>query len=104
MYVIMEWCEDPRPEILTTHRPLSSSFLWLLFRILQGNPKKELLRGLWVSTFNGGTAYSKLGPENSAGLNHRPLQVISRGFILTYYQDPPSTLKGWGEGCQIKGM
>ena len=31
-----------------THRPLSSSFLWFIFRILQGNPKKELLRGLWV--------------------------------------------------------
>ena len=32
-----------------THRPLSSSFLWwLIFRILQGNPKKEPLRGLWV--------------------------------------------------------
>ena len=31
-----------------THRPLSSSFLWFMFRILEGNPKKELLRGLWV--------------------------------------------------------
>ena len=31
-----------------THRPLSSSFLWFIFRILYGNPKKELLRGLWV--------------------------------------------------------
>ena len=31
-----------------THRPLSSSFLWFIFRILQGNPKKDLLRGLWV--------------------------------------------------------
>ena len=31
----------------STHRPLSSSFLWLIFRILfYGNPKKELLRGL----------------------------------------------------------
>ena len=31
-----------------TCRPLSSSFLWFIFRILEGNPKKELLRGLWV--------------------------------------------------------
>ena len=31
-----------------THRPLRSSFLWFIFGILQGNPKKELLRGLWV--------------------------------------------------------
>ena len=34
----------------TTHRPLSSSFLWSRFRILYGNPKKELLRGLWVNS------------------------------------------------------
>ena len=31
-----------------THRLLSSSFLRFIFRILQGNPKKELLRSLWV--------------------------------------------------------
>ena len=35
----------------TTHRPLSSSFLWLIFQTLQGNPKKELLRGLWVQPY-----------------------------------------------------
>ena len=32
----------------TTHRPLSSSFLGLPYRILNINHKKELLRGLWV--------------------------------------------------------
>ena len=32
-----------------THRPLSSSFLWFIFRILYGNPKIELLRGLWAA-------------------------------------------------------
>ena len=31
-----------------THRPLSSSFLGLPYRILDMNHKKELLRGLWV--------------------------------------------------------
>ena len=36
------------PILRYTHRPLSSSFLWFIARILQGNPKKELLRGLWV--------------------------------------------------------
>ena len=30
------------------HRPLSSSFLGLPYRILNINHKKELLRGLWV--------------------------------------------------------
>ena len=33
------------------HRPRSSSFLWTMFLILQGNPKKELLRGLWVGGY-----------------------------------------------------
>ena len=28
-----------------THRPLSSSFLWLILRTLSGNPKRELLKG-----------------------------------------------------------
>ena len=31
-----------------THRPLSSSFLGLPYRILNTSHKKELLRGLWV--------------------------------------------------------
>ena len=34
--------------LVLTHRLLSSSFWRLIFRILQGNPKKELLRSLWV--------------------------------------------------------
>ena len=34
-------------KIWFTHRPLSSSFLGLPYRILNINHKKELLRGLW---------------------------------------------------------
>ena len=34
----------------STHRPLSSSFLGVPYRILNTNHKKELLRGLWVGT------------------------------------------------------
>ena len=34
---------------MLTHRPLSSSFLGLPYRILNLNHTKELLRGLWVS-------------------------------------------------------
>ena len=34
-----------------THRPLSSSFLGLPYRILNIIPQKELLRGLWVKPF-----------------------------------------------------
>ena len=30
------------------YRPLSSSFLGVILRILYGNPNKELLRGLWL--------------------------------------------------------
>ena len=37
----------PRGVLNPTHRPLSSSLLWCIFRILEGNPKKELLSGLW---------------------------------------------------------
>ena len=37
---------DLVPEI--PHRPLSSSFLGLPYRILNINHKKELLRGPWV--------------------------------------------------------
>ena len=36
-------------EFMDTNRPHSSSFLGLIFRILQGIPKKELLWGLWVT-------------------------------------------------------
>ena len=41
-----------RASAIITHRPHSSSFLGLPCRILNMNPKKELLRGLWVSLFN----------------------------------------------------
>ena len=34
--------------MLCTHRPVSSSFLGLPYRILNRNHKKELLRGLWI--------------------------------------------------------
>ena len=36
-----------------THRPLSSSFLGLPYRILKMNHRKELLRGLWVVAGSG---------------------------------------------------
>ena len=35
--------------VLGTHMPQSSSFLGLPYRILNMNPKKELLWGLWVT-------------------------------------------------------
>ena len=38
----------PHRKIVGSHRPLSSSFLGLPYRILNMNHKKELLRGLWV--------------------------------------------------------
>ena len=36
----------------STHGLLSSSFLGLPYRILANNPKKEILRGLWVVWFH----------------------------------------------------
>ena len=38
--------------VLSTHRLHSGFFLGFIFRILQGNPKKELLGALWVSTLD----------------------------------------------------
>ena len=35
--------------MVRTHRPQSSSFWGLPYRILNMNPKKELLWGLWVN-------------------------------------------------------
>ena len=35
-------------KLMVTHRPLTSSFLGLLYRILNILHKKELLRGLWL--------------------------------------------------------
>ena len=43
-------CFDPAYNDVFTHRPQSSSFLWLIFRILQGHPEKELLWSLRVSS------------------------------------------------------
>ena len=47
-----------------THRLLSSSFLGLPYRILNMNPKKELLRSLWVG-------YSFKCICGFAALNHK---------------------------------
>ena len=44
--------------LLFTHRPLSSSFLGLPIRILNGNHKKELLRGLWAGLKGSGVDFS----------------------------------------------
>ena len=50
------------------HRPLSDSFLWFFFCILYGNPKKELLRGLWV--YQG-------APKNSVDNHCGPYELIA---------------------------
>ena len=39
------------PDSLSIYSPHSSSFVGLPYRILNMNPKKELLWGLWVSPF-----------------------------------------------------
>ena len=37
---------------MVTHRPLSTSFMGLPYRILNIYHKKELLRGLWVGAYS----------------------------------------------------
>ena len=47
----------------TTHRPLSSSFLGLPYRVLNINHRKELLRGLWAEVLQGLSGFGiALGP------------------------------------------
>ena len=55
-----KWCRPSLRTLLwkskrhlsSSHRPLSSSFWGLPYRILNINHKKELLRGLWVNSCN----------------------------------------------------
>ena len=52
--------------VLITHRPLSSSFLWFIFRFVYGNPKKELHRGLYLTLRTAERPFC-LDPEPSRG-------------------------------------
>ena len=58
---------------IDTHRLLSGSFLWFIFRNLFGNPKKELLRSLWINP----EALITFEPEsrNPASRNRRKPQA-----------------------------
>ena len=56
---------------LTTHRPQSSSFLGLPYRILYRNPKKELLWGLWVEP--NPKIFFFVRSWDRRALNHEPL-------------------------------
>ena len=65
-----------------THRPLSSSFLGLPYRILNINHKKELLRGLWVGsrTLGFGVLGSKCRVQSAEdGLRLHPMAVRLTG-------------------------
>ena len=54
---------------LSTHRPLSSSFLGLPYRILNINHEKELLRGLWLGPLGfGASGFWALGLIGCIGL------------------------------------
>ena len=57
--------------LILTHRPLSSSFFGVIIGILYGNPKKELLRGLWV-----GAKYPS--PKQREALQNRSSSCGSR--------------------------
>ena len=48
-YLLWCACSKSLYDPTLSHRPPSSSFLGLPYRILNINHKKELLRGLWVS-------------------------------------------------------
>ena len=67
-----------RPTLNPTHRPLSSSFLRLPYRILNINQKKELLRGLWVNPKHpfesSGLTGWKLGQARSGDAKNNKIQ------------------------------
>ena len=80
---------DPAKEAASscTHRPLSSSFLGLPYKILNINHKKELLTGLWVDLWEPAPPHNMLAGKH---LDHEAF-----GFELHFL--PP--LKGnyrWG--------
>ena len=52
----------PLYEGLDTHKPQSSSFLRLPYRILNMNPQKELLWGLWVVSISEIVLAALMGP------------------------------------------
>ena len=52
----------------STHRPLSSSFLGLPYRILNMNHKKELLRRLWVGLYEAFHRFAELDALLAMGL------------------------------------
>ena len=60
---------------IATHRPLSSSFWGLPYRILKINHKRELLRGLWVAT---GWLASQLGREVGRHVGRSPSSQVGR--------------------------
>ena len=58
---------------ITTHRLQSSSFLWFIFRILKGIPKKELLWSLWVDLKT--ESHNSKVPFGKAGRDQKLLEV-----------------------------
>ena len=82
-----------------THRLLSGLFLWFIFRILQGNPKKELLRSLWVGLKKGlrirvrGLGFSSLGGGGGGGAGGGGSQTdVSTGPVNSSAVDPQTRL------------
>ena len=70
-----------------THRLLSSSSLWFIFRILQVSPKKELLRSLWVALQIFGAPLRVLlmwvpryigGPKKGSEFRELPMYYVNR--------------------------
>ena len=72
-----------------THRPQSRSFLGLPYRVLNMNPKKELLRGLWVgrelrgSMLWGSRVRSVSQAPGGYGLSAQGVEVMVKGYTLS---------------------
>ena len=78
--------------LCSTHRLLSSSFLWLVFRILESNPQnsKEPLRGLWVIDIRTITYWPRGASGicfEEAGYGFRVLPPVKSNAVRTTLHD-----------------
>ena len=79
---------------LFTHRPLTSSFLGLPYRILNIDHKKELLGGLWVARREARTGRKRRLPtlESRLGEDFNRLRLGSIRFFLFLMGPFPTAL------------
>ena len=67
-----------------TNRPQSSSLLGVPYRILNMNPKKELLWGLWVGTRVKGLGFTALRVQLMRDYSRLQWTALNLGSVLGF--------------------